>query len=67
MISQEVAEANLRHLLDKYEETIPTVLEIPGKEEGYDPKKDFIMKNIMIKLGLNSLDELREKGEGDDD
>ena len=26
----------------------------------YDPKKDFIMKRIMIKLGLSDLDELKE-------
>jgi hypothetical protein len=35
----------------------------------YDPKKDFIMKRIMIKLGLSDLDELKEseKAQGGDE
>jgi hypothetical protein len=34
----------LRHLLKDYDKTIPTVLEIPSKNEPYDAEQDYIMQ-----------------------
>ncbi|RLN93664.1 hypothetical protein BBJ28_00003628 [Nothophytophthora sp. Chile5] len=41
----------IRHLLNTYEKTIPTVLEIPSKDSPYDPTKDYIMKRVNLMLG----------------
>lgn len=46
----QVAE-EIRHLLNTYEKTIPTVLEIPSKDSPYDPSKDYIMKRVSLMLG----------------
>lgn len=43
----------IRHLLNAYEKTIPTVLEIPSKDSPYDPSKDYIMKRVGMMLGEN--------------
>ncbi|TDH72994.1 hypothetical protein CCR75_006173 [Bremia lactucae] len=51
LINQHVAE-EIRHLLNTYEKTIPTVLEIPSKDLPYDPAKDYIMKRVNLMLGL---------------
>lgn len=53
LINQHVAE-EIRHLLSAYEQTIPTVLEIPSKDQPYDPSKDYIMKRINLMLGETS-------------
>ncbi|POM64979.1 V-type ATPase, F subunit [Phytophthora palmivora] len=50
LINQHVAE-EIRHLLNTYEKTIPTVLEIPSKDSPYDPAKDYIMKRVNLMLG----------------
>lgn len=42
LINQHIAN-NIRHVLKDYNETIPTVLEIPSKEHPYDPEQDYIM------------------------
>jgi len=42
LINQHVAN-DIRHVLKDYNETIPTVLEIPSKEHPYDPEQDYIM------------------------
>ena len=46
----QVAE-EIRHLLNTYDKTIPTVLEIPSKDSPYDPTKDYIMKRVNLMLG----------------
>lgn len=43
----------IRHLLNAYDKTIPTVLEIPSKDSPYDPAKDYIMKRVGMMLGEN--------------
>jgi V-type H+-transporting ATPase subunit F len=48
--ARQVAE-EIRHLLNTYEKTIPTVLEIPSKDLPYDPAKDYIMKRVSLMLG----------------
>ncbi|KAJ1487530.1 vacuolar H+ ATPase F subunit [Baffinella frigidus] len=51
LITQTVAET-IRHLLDEYSAMIPTILEIPSKENAYDPTKDSIMVRIMKKMSV---------------
>ncbi|KAF0682355.1 Aste57867_25493 [Aphanomyces stellatus] len=50
LLNQHIAE-EIRHLLNAYEKTIPTVLEIPSKDMPYDPAKDYIMKRVNLMLG----------------
>ncbi|KAI9922053.1 hypothetical protein PsorP6_000195 [Peronosclerospora sorghi] len=49
LINQHVAE-EIRHLLNTYDKTIPTILEIPSKDMPYDPAKDYIMKRPVQTL-----------------
>lgn len=44
----------LRHLLKDYDKTIPTVLEIPSKDEPYDAEQDYIMqvRRWAVRTGL---------------
>lgn len=46
LINQHVAN-DIRHVLKDYNETIPTVLEIPSKEHPYDPEQDYIMVRLL--------------------
>mmetsp|Transcript_37936 Transcript_37936/g.74996 ORF Transcript_37936/g.74996 Transcript_37936/m.74996 type:complete len:119 (+) Transcript_37936:23-379(+) len=50
LINQHVAN-EIRHLLNGYTKTIPTVLEIPSKDSPYDPDKDYIMQRVNQMLG----------------
>ncbi len=50
LINQHVAN-DLRHILKDYNQTIPTILEIPSKEHPYDPEQDFIMQRVNMFLG----------------
>ncbi|GMI62008.1 hypothetical protein ScalyP_jg1820 [Parmales sp. scaly parma] len=50
LINQHIAN-EIRHLVNSYTETIPTVLEIPSKEHPYDPTKDYIMQRVQLYLG----------------
>eukprot|EP01108_Squamamoeba_japonica_P006060 TRINITY_DN4886_c0_g1_i1.p1 TRINITY_DN4886_c0_g1~~TRINITY_DN4886_c0_g1_i1.p1 ORF type:complete len:125 (-),score=32.93 TRINITY_DN4886_c0_g1_i1:16-390(-) len=52
LISQPVAES-IRYLVSKHTKLIPTILEIPTKEEPYDPEKDSIMQKINRLTGQN--------------
>jgi len=47
LITQSVAE-EIRDLLDAYTKPIPSVLEIPSKEQPYDPAKDSILKRAQV-------------------
>ena len=49
LISQHVAEI-IRTRLDKYDEIVPAVLEIPSKNVPYDITKDSIMQKAMVQL-----------------
>merc|ERR1712070_525474 len=46
LINQHIADM-IRHVIQDYEELIPTVLEIPSKEHPYDAEKDSVMVRIM--------------------
>jgi len=49
LINQHVA-SDIRHKLKDYNQTIPTVLEIPSKEFPYDPEQDYIMQRVNMFL-----------------
>ncbi len=49
LINQHVANT-IRHKLKDYNQTIPTVLEIPSKEFPYDPEQDYIMQRVSMFL-----------------
>ena len=50
LINQHISE-EIRYLVENYNGTIPTVLEIPSKGKAYDPRKDTIMKRVSAMLG----------------
>ena len=50
LINQHVA-TKIRHILRDYNQTIPTVLEIPSKEFPYDPEQDYIMQRVNMFIG----------------
>nr|WCZ58423.1 V-type proton ATPase subunit F [Paratrimastix eleionoma] len=43
LINQHIAD-EIRNLIDEYDQSVPTILEIPSKFQGYDSSKDFILK-----------------------
>ena len=54
LISQGAAE-RVRNVIVEHEETIPTILEIPGDESAYDPEKDTIVSRAAAMLwGLDT-------------
>ena len=50
LINQHISE-EIRYLVENYNGTIPSVLEIPSKGKAYDPRKDTIMKRVSAMLG----------------
>jgi V-type H+-transporting ATPase subunit F len=38
-------------LLVSYDKPFPTVLEIPSKEDKYNPEKDFILQKLKVFSG----------------
>lgn len=54
LILLQVAEL-IRHLVDKYNKPIPSVLEIPSKETPYDPSKDAIMKRAQKMFSTDDM------------
>ncbi|XP_065883031.1 V-type proton ATPase subunit F-like [Dysidea avara] len=55
LINQHIAE-QIRPTLDRYDQTIPSVLEIPSKEHPYDPSKDSILRRAK---GMFNADDFR--------
>eukprot|EP01035_Chromulina_nebulosa_P036547 gene36547-49244_t len=51
LINQHVAN-DIRHILRDYNKVVPTVLEIPSKDQPYDPDQDFIMQRVNMVLGM---------------
>ena len=60
LINQHVA-GSIRYMIDAYQETLPTVLEIPSKDHPYDPKSDTIMKRVLLMLGLQDAGTVDDK------
>lgn len=55
LINQNIAE-QIRHLIDRHIAPIPAILEIPSKDQPYDPNKDSILRRAK---GLYSAEEYR--------
>ncbi|XP_065194859.1 V-type proton ATPase subunit F-like [Sycon ciliatum] len=55
LINQHIGQ-EIRHVLDGYDQTIPSVLEIPSKEHPYDPSKDSILRRAK---GMFSAEDFR--------
>jgi V-type H+-transporting ATPase subunit F len=53
LINQHVANS-IRHLLNDYVKPFPTILEIPSKDQPYDPEKDYIMVRVNQMLGFSA-------------
>jgi V-type H+-transporting ATPase subunit F len=51
LINQHVAN-DIRHLIRDYNKVIPTILEIPSKDQPYDPTQDYIMQRVNMVLGV---------------
>ncbi|KAH8082961.1 proton-transporting ATPase [Aureococcus anophagefferens] len=45
---------DIRHLLKSYTKTIPTVLEMPSKDQPYDPQQDYIMQRVSGMLNAET-------------
>jgi len=50
MINQYIANM-IRHLLKNYLKPIPAVLEVPSKDNPYDPNQDSILSRVQHMLG----------------
>jgi V-type H+-transporting ATPase subunit F len=50
LITQAAAN-EIRYLLDEYERVVPTVLEIPSKDNPYDSSKDSIVQRLKHMTG----------------
>ncbi|CCW65768.1 unnamed protein product [Phytomonas sp. EM1] len=51
IITQNIAN-DIRHLIQQHTAVIPSILEIPSKDQKYDPEKDFILEKINRALGI---------------
>mmetsp|Transcript_32787 Transcript_32787/g.80754 ORF Transcript_32787/g.80754 Transcript_32787/m.80754 type:complete len:122 (+) Transcript_32787:186-551(+) len=52
LISQHVADM-IRYLVNDYTQAIPAVLEIPSKDNPYDPTKDSILARVQHLMGTD--------------
>ena len=50
LINQNIAERELRHLINAHTAVLPTILEIPSKDCPYDAEKDSIMQRAANQL-----------------
>ncbi|KAK9717135.1 H(+)-transporting V1 sector ATPase subunit F [Basidiobolus ranarum] len=50
LINQHVAE-DIRELIDNHDQAFPTVLEIPSKDQPYDPAKDSVLRRVQRLFG----------------
>lgn len=42
---------SIRHLLDEYTRPVPAILEIPSKDQPYDPSQDSILARVRFMFG----------------
>lgn len=52
LITQPVAD-RIRHLVDDYEQVLPSLLEIPSKDSPYDMDKDSLLRRINRLCGAD--------------
>jgi vacuolar-type H+-ATPase subunit F/Vma7 len=50
LITQTIAQ-EIRYLINSYDKTIPTILEIPSKDKPYKEEQDPIMQRVLRLLG----------------
>jgi vacuolar-type H+-ATPase subunit F/Vma7 len=50
LINQSCAQ-EIRHLIDAYDKTVPTILEIPSKNFPYDESRDTVVQRVNKLLG----------------
>ena len=50
VINQSIAN-DIRHLIRDHNQTIPTILEIPSKDQPYDPEQDSVMQRVNAMIG----------------
>lgn len=50
LINQSIASV-IRHVLDSYSKPVPAVLEIPSKDQPYDPTQDSILSRVKFMFG----------------
>ena len=50
LINQHIAD-EIRHLIAQFDAALPTLLEIPSKNQNYDPDKDDVMIRVKKLLG----------------
>ena len=50
LINQTIANA-IRHLLDGYTRPVPAILEVPSKDQPYDPTQDSILARVKFMFG----------------
>ena len=44
----------IRHIIDQHDKAIPAILEIPSKDQPYDPSKDSILRRAKVSENLNN-------------
>uniref|UniRef100_A0A7C9CQU8 V-type proton ATPase subunit F n=1 Tax=Opuntia streptacantha TaxID=393608 RepID=A0A7C9CQU8_OPUST len=54
MISQYIANM-IRFLVDRYNKTIPAILEIPSKDHPYDPAHDSVLSRVKYLFSAESV------------
>ena len=42
---------DIRHVIRDYTKAIPTILEIPSKDQPYDPEQDSVMQRVLQFVG----------------
>ena len=50
LINQSIA-STIRHLLDAYTKPVPAILEVPSKDQPYDPTQDSILARVKFMFG----------------
>jgi V-type H+-transporting ATPase subunit F len=50
LINQHIA-STIRHLLDAYSRPVPAILEIPSKDQPYDPNQDSVLAKVKFLFG----------------
>ena len=51
LINQYIANS-IRHLIEKFDKPLPSILEIPSKDHPYKPEEDTVFKRVSALLGL---------------
>ena len=54
VINQCIADM-IRHILNDYKETIPTVIEIPSKDKPFDATRDNVIRRVAKMLGTEDI------------